>query len=188
MRQDAAINHIPVVIISTADHARKGISLGAVAVLQKPVTGEELAHVLDSLNLRKDKDAPARVLVVDDEPHAVDTIARALEAHHFHVTCSYGGREALEVARAGAFDLIVLDLLMPEFSGFEVAHALKADPRTADVPVLALTQKNVSAEDRTALQGRVQMIIEKSAFSPEELAREVRRAVAAAKTKDQTHG
>jgi signal transduction histidine kinase/DNA-binding response OmpR family regulator/CHASE3 domain sensor protein len=190
LREDPAINHIPVVIISVADQARKGFSLGAASVLQKPIAREELLHVLEGLGLRQTPDRRAKVLVVDDEPHAVETIARSLEEHGCEVVRTYSGREAIDVSRKSAFDLIVLDLLMPEMSGFEVADALKSDPRTAVVPVLALTQKIVGSEDHAALKGRVLRIIEKAEFRPEDLIREVRRAVAAsmANKKEESNG
>ncbi len=187
MREDPAISDIPVVIISMADHARKGFALGAAAVLQKPIVKEDLLHALDGLGLRQTPARPASVLVADDEPHAVETIAKALEERGYKVTRTHGGREALELARSTPFDLIVLDLLMPEMSGFEVADALKSDPRTVAIPVLAMTQKIVSSEDHAALKGRVLRIIEKSEFRPEDLIREVRRAVSASMATKKEH-
>jgi CheY-like chemotaxis protein len=89
---------------------------------------------------------------VDDDPKAVEIIALAVAGLAGNVLRAYGGREAIEIARRELPDLIVLDLMMPGVNGFEVVAALNERPETADIPVLVVTAKQVTA--RTARGSR----------------------------------
>jgi CheY-like chemotaxis protein len=90
---------------------------------------------------------------------------------------AYGGREAIEIARQELPDLIVLDLMMPEVNGFDVVEALKLHPDTARIPILVVTAKRITAEDRTKLSGYVRTIMEKTEFDLDRFTAEVRRAM-----------
>lgn len=147
-------------------------------MLQKPFTREELAAALAGLIEARPDGEPARVLVVDDNPRAVELVAAALEAAGCRVMRAYGGAEAIEVARRARPDLVILDLMMPEVSGFEVARVLREAEHTARIPILVLTAKDLSAEDRARLNGDVSAILEKAGFSRSELMAELRRAIA----------
>jgi CheY-like chemotaxis protein len=91
---------------------------------------------------------------------------------------AYSGREAIDAARREVPDLIVLDLMMPEMSGFEVVTALTQRPETAGIPIVVVTSKEITAEDRVRLNGYVSSIMNKSAFDSDSLIAEVRRAMA----------
>jgi CheY-like chemotaxis protein len=93
------------------------------------------------------------------------------------VVRAYGGREGIAAARDGLPDVIVLDLMMPEVNGFDVVAALSEQPETARIPILVVTAKQITAEDRTRLNGSVTTIMEKSELS-DRFTAEVRRAVA----------
>jgi CheY-like chemotaxis protein len=90
---------------------------------------------------------------------------------------SYGGRDAIDTVRQELPDLIVLDLMMPDVNGFDVVAALSEDPETAGIPILIVTVKRVTAEDRAKLQGSVMTIIEKADFDADRFVAEVRRAM-----------
>ena len=90
---------------------------------------------------------------------------------------AYGGREAIEIARRELPDLIVLDLMMPDVTGFDVVAALHEQPGTANIPILIVTSKTITAEDRAKLNGLVATILEKGDFSGGQFASEVRRAL-----------
>ena len=90
---------------------------------------------------------------------------------------AYGGAEAIEVARSARPDLVILDLMMPEVSGFEVVRALRESEPTAQIPILLLTAKDLTADDHVRLQGHVSVILTKASFNPSELLAEVRRAL-----------
>ena len=91
---------------------------------------------------------------------------------------AYGGRDAIEIARREKPDLIVLDLMMPEVSGFDVVAALHERPGTASIPVLVVTAKRVTEEDQRQLNGYVSTILEKAEFDGERFTTEIRRAMA----------
>jgi signal transduction histidine kinase/CheY-like chemotaxis protein len=167
----------PVVIVSVVADTRRGLSLGAADVLQKPVGREELLDALARQGFVEGARRPRRVLVVDDDPHAVDIVSRHLEQARFVVSRAYSGAEAVATARREHPALIVLDLLMPEMSGFDVVENLKSQPETAKIPIMVLTAKELTAEDRAALNGHVARIVGKAQFNHGRFVGEVRRAL-----------
>ena len=119
-----------------------------------------------------------RVLVVDDDPKAVELIAVRMRGMASEVFRAFGGREAIEIARRELPDLIVLDLMMPDVNGFDVVEALNADPATAGIPVVVVTASAVTAEERARLNGSVTTVMGKAGFDGEQFIAEVRRAMA----------
>jgi signal transduction histidine kinase/DNA-binding response OmpR family regulator/CHASE3 domain sensor protein len=172
-----ATRRIPVVIVSITDEPQRGFALGAAQVLTKPVSQDDLLGALRAMGLDASP-ADAHVLVVDDDPKAVTLVSKLLEAAGFKPDCAYGGQQALDMVRRQRPDVIVLDLMMPHISGFDVVEALAREPDTADVPVLVLTAKLITARDRELLRGRVQRVLEKAEFQPASLLAEVKRALA----------
>ncbi|MEA2762177.1 MAG: hypothetical protein QOD47_1461 [Gemmatimonadaceae bacterium] len=179
MKKTPALKNIPVMIISiVADHA-KGFALGAAGVMQKPISRQELYEALVGLGLFPLADGKAlKVLVVDDDPKAVELIAVRILGLASTVLRAYGGREAIDVARRELPDLIVLDLMMPEVNGFDVVSALIQDRDTAAIPVIVVTAKHITLEDRGKLNGYVTAIMEKADFDRDRFITEVRRAMA----------
>jgi CheY-like chemotaxis protein len=116
-------------------------------------------------------------LVVDDDPKAVELIAVRFLGLASSVLRAYSGQEAIDAARQELPDLMVLDLMMPEVSGFDVVRALTLRPDTAQIPILVVTAKHISAEDRGMFSGSVRSIMEKGALDPKRFTSEVRRAM-----------
>jgi PAS domain S-box-containing protein len=171
------LRRIPVVIISIVADRNKGFALGAAAVMQKPISRQELYESLVDLGLFPvSQGRTLKVLVVDDDPKAVELIALRMVGLTGAVLRAYGGREAIEVARQALPDLIVLDLMMPEVNGFDVVAALNDHPDTARIPVLVVTAKQITDEERARLNGSVTAIVEKADFDRDRLIAEVRRA------------
>jgi PAS domain S-box-containing protein len=179
MKKTPALKNIPVMIISiVADHA-KGFALGAAGVMQKPISRQELYEALVGLGLFPLANGKSlKVLVVDDDPKAVELIAVRILGLASTVLRAYGGREAIDAARRELPDLIVLDLMMPEVNGFDVVSALIQDPATAAIPVIVVTAKHITLEDRAKLNGYVTAIMEKADFDRDRFIAEVRRAMA----------
>jgi CheY-like chemotaxis protein len=177
LKQVPALAHIPVVIVSIVADRNKGLALGAAAVLQKPISRQDLYATLVELDMFPLATGNAlNVLVVDDDPKAVELIAVRILGLAGTVRRAYGGREAIDAARQQPPDLIVLDLMMPEVDGFEVVRALHEDPATAHVPILVVTAKQITAEDRARLNGHVTAIVEKVGLDRASFAAEVLRA------------
>jgi len=173
-----ALAHIPVVIISIIADRSMGLSLGASAVLQKPISRADLYDTLTDLGLHPSLPGqPLTVLVVDDDPKAVEIIAIYLRDTGYVVVRAYGGREAIEAAHRMLPDIIVLDLLMPEVNGFDVVRALKNSSDTERIPILIVTSKQITAEDRVALDYQVKKIMEKTVLSQGHFLSEVRWAL-----------
>lgn len=177
LKDHAETRNIPVVIVSMTDEARKGFALGASQVLTKPVSQEDLLAAMAAVDIHAES-ANAPVLVVDDDPKALTLVGKHLESAGFEAISAFSGNEALDMARRHPPALIILDLMMPEVSGFDVVDKLRAEPRTADVPIIVLTAKLLTAEDRAILRGRVEQVLEKSEFQPSSLLAEVKRALA----------
>jgi len=172
------LKSIPVVIISIVADRNKGFALGAAAVMQKPISRRDLYESLVDLGLLPvAQGRTLKVLVVDDDPKAVELIAARVRGLASTVLRAYGGQEAIDAARQELPDLIVLDLLMPEVSGFDVVEALHERPDTARIPILVVTAKQITARDRAKLNGHVSTIVEKGEFDHDRFTTEVRRAM-----------
>jgi PAS domain S-box-containing protein len=178
LKQLPALARVPVVIISIVADRNKGFAFGAASVMQKPISRQDLYESLVQLGLVPVSQGHAlKVLVVDDDPKAVELIATYLPGLGSTVLRAYGGRDAIAIARRELPDLIVLDLMMPEVNGFDVVEALNRQAETAHIPIVVVTAKEITAEDRTRLNGYVTTIVEKAEFHRDRIAAEVRRAV-----------
>jgi CheY-like chemotaxis protein len=178
IKQTPDLRRIPVVIVSIVADPTKGFSLGAAAVMQKPISRQELFESLADIGMVPPPPGDSlRILVVDDDPVAVELTAERIQGMAGTVLRAYGGHEAIEMARRELPDVIVLDLMMPEVSGFDVVAALRDRPATAAIPILIVTAVRITAEDRARLNGYVTAIIEKGDFGPGQLTDEVRRAM-----------
>jgi CheY-like chemotaxis protein len=178
LEQVPELRRIPVVIVSITADRKRGFALGAAAVMQKPISRQELYESLVDLGVFPLSHGQSlKVLVVDDDPKAVELIATRVLGLAGTVLRAYGGREAIEAARRELPDVIVLDLMMPEVSGFDVVEALKEHPDTARMPILVITAKQITTEDRAKLSGNVTAIMEKAEFDRERFTAEVRRAM-----------
>jgi PAS domain S-box-containing protein len=179
LKQMPDLRRIPVVIISIVADRNRGFALGAAAVVQKPISRQELYESLVDLGLFPvSRGRTLTVLVVDDDPKAVELIAVRLLGLASTVLRAYGGREAIEAARRRLPDLIVLDLMMPDVTGFDVVEALQHNPDTARIPILVVTAKPITAEDRARLNGYVLAIMEKGELDCDRFTAEIRRAMA----------
>ena len=179
LKQIPELSRVPVVIISIVADRQKGFALGAAAIMEKPISRQDLQESLQELGLLPlPNGRKLRVLVVDDDPKAVELVAVRILGLGGGVLRAYGGREAIETARQERPDLIVLDLMMPDVNGFDVVDALNDEPGTAQIPILVVTAKEITAADRAKLQGFVMNIVEKSTFDADRFTAEVRRAMA----------
>jgi signal transduction histidine kinase/CheY-like chemotaxis protein len=178
LKQMPTLKHIPVVIISIVAEAGKGFALGAASVMQKPISRQDLYDSLQQLGLLPQSGGRTlKVLIVDDDARTVDMLALHLGEVAGSILRAHGGKEAIEIARRETPDLIVLDLMMPEVTGFDVVTALNAQPHTARIPVIVVTAMQVSDVDRDRLNGYVTTILGKDVFDQSRFAAEVRRAM-----------
>jgi CheY-like chemotaxis protein len=178
IKQMAPLCHIPIVIISIVADQTRGFALGAAAVMQKPISRQELYESLVALNLFPVAEGRIlKVLVVDDDPKAVELVAERMLGIAGTVFRAYGGQEAIDIARKELPDVIVLDLMMPDVNGFDVVEALHGDPTTQRIPIVIVTAKHITPQDRSKLNGFVTTIMEKANFETPRFTAEVRRAM-----------
>jgi PAS domain S-box-containing protein len=183
LKEIPALQRVPVVIISILADPDRGFSLGAAAVLQKPFSRKDLYEALvDASLLPRSKLQGLKVLVADDDPGAMELAAARVAGLASTVLRANGGREAIDIARAELPDLIILDLMMPDVNGFDVVDALNEHADTAKIPIIAVTAKDVSSEERAQRNRYKATVIEKTRFDPKIFAAEVRRAVTGRKT------
>ena len=171
---------VPVVIVSIVADKNRGLSLGASQVLQKPVSRDDFAHALAAIGFRVESNNPEEqrsVLIIDDDPKAIQLLSAYLNPAGYRVLSAFGGREGIDVALREHPDLIVLDLMMPEINGFEVVEALRHHTITAKIPIVIVTAKQITAQDRAILEGEVQKVIQKSEFQHGRFIEEVKRAM-----------
>jgi PAS domain S-box-containing protein len=179
-KQQERFAGVPVVIVSFVADKRRGLSLGASQVLQKPVGRKDFSKALAAIGFAVGVDTEKQrrtVLLVDDDPKAVKLLGAYLLPAGYRVLSAFGGQEGIDMARSEHPDLIVLDLMMPEVNGFEVVEALKDDAATATIPIVIVTAKQVTAEDCAMLNGDVLKVIEKSEFKHGRFIDEVKRAM-----------
>jgi signal transduction histidine kinase/DNA-binding response OmpR family regulator/HAMP domain-containing protein len=164
LKADPQLADIPVVMLTIVDEHNLGFALGAADYLTKPVDRERLVGLL-----RKFRRPPGAVLVVDDDPADRQLVARALEKDGLTVIEAENGRVGLGRLRETRPGLILLDLAMPEMDGFEFVEELRRHAQWRSIPVLVMTARDLTAEDRQRLNGSVQKILQKSAHQREEL-------------------
>jgi PAS domain S-box-containing protein len=180
IRENATLAHVPVVIISAVAEGHMALIDGATAVLQKPISRSQLRASLSSLKLDPIEKQTHTILIVDDDPKAIEGIAALLPFPEYTLERAFSGNEAITLAVQLKPDLILLDLIMPDLSGGEVMEVLRRNPLTAHIPILIVTAKKITEQDRTACnrdQDNAIRIIEKAGFNQNRFISEVRRAL-----------
>ena len=180
IRENTSLANVPMVIIAGPADSNMALVGGAAAVLQKPIGRSQLKASLAHLGLDPIPERTHMILVVDDDAHAVELITTFLPAPAYAVVRAFGGKEAISLAKRLLPDLILLDLMMPDTSGFDVVEALQRSEDTARIPILVVTAKEITPQEREALNnnpGRSIQVVEKAGFSRVRFIAEVRRAL-----------
>ena len=174
LKYDSETSSIPVIVVSMLDEAEVGFSLGVVDYFVKPVEKRTLIAALNNLTEALEIDMP-KVLVVDDEPDAVELVASMIEPAGFEIIRAYGGEEGIKKSFSEHPDLLILDLMMPDVSGFDVVSRLKMDPETRNIPIIICTSRDPTSEDIIRLRSDVISVMQKGEFASEELANEIKK-------------
>jgi signal transduction histidine kinase/DNA-binding response OmpR family regulator len=167
---------IPIVICSILSEEGRGFSLGAADYLVKPIMEDELLNALARLDHPSGK--RVEVLVIDDHVDDILLIRRILEAQgDYHISEANGGLAGIEMVHRRPPDVIILDLMMPDVDGFGVLEALKREAKTRAIPVIVVTAKQLTDEDRERLNGQVEVLLNKGLFTERELLEDVKVAL-----------
>ncbi len=174
LKRHPLCRNIPVIIVSIIDEKSLGFSLGAVDYFVKPVNKEDLIQAMNRVHIaRRSGGQQPTVLVIDDDRAATDLIQVILENEGYKVLKAYQGKEGVDLATRERPDLIILDLIMPETSGFNVAYQLKQIPATRAIPIIILTSMEIDQETQDQLGAYVTSLMSKSNFTKKDLLREI---------------
>ncbi|HSU56343.1 MAG TPA: response regulator, partial [Candidatus Dormibacteraeota bacterium] len=172
LKADPLTADIPVIMVTVVDDKNLAFALGAAEYLVKPIEWDRLIAVLEKYRRRS---LVSNLLVVEDEPQTREMLRRAAEKHGWAVTEAENGRVALERLAAAVPGVILLDLMMPEMDGFTFLEELRRRPECQDVPVIVVTAKDLTDEDRRRLNGQVIQILEKGGYSTRQLVEELNK-------------
>ena len=176
LKNDPATADIPIIMLTIVDNRNLGFAMGAAEYLTKPIDRDRLAAVL----LRYSKETENRVaLIVEDETDSREVLRRMLESEGWKVREAANGRDALTQLARETPSLILLDLMMPEMDGFELLDQLHANEKWRRLPVLVVTAKELTPEERARLNGHVDRVLQKGSYQKKELVEQVARMVAA---------
>ncbi|HUJ04438.1 MAG TPA: response regulator, partial [Rhizomicrobium sp.] len=168
LKQNPATRHIPVQIVTSDDDRQHGLARGAFSFLSKNGDAHALENAfarIRSYTARTTK----RLLVVEDNPAEQMSIRELLGHDDLEIAGAETGRECLEKLRSEPFDCIILDLRLPDMSGFDLLKQIAADPDLSDIPVVVFTGRELSAEEDTQLHSVARSIVAKGVESPERL-------------------
>jgi signal transduction histidine kinase/DNA-binding response OmpR family regulator len=174
LKRHPICRNIPIIIISITDEKKLGFGMGAIDYFVKPVNKDELIIALRKvpLKMHSEKQHP-KVLIIDDDRTAAELIQVMLEAEGYDVIKCMNGKDGVRVANAETPDLIILDLIMPDISGFNVAYQLKQHPNTRNTPIIILTSMEVDDDTKEQMNGFITTIMSKSKFTKKDLLREI---------------
>jgi signal transduction histidine kinase/CheY-like chemotaxis protein len=171
VKADPDLWETPIVVVSMLDERGRGFALGAADYLLKPIDAATLLGTLRRVirSVDDSDNESLTLLAVDDDPLAIELLRTSLVPAGFTVLTAGGGAEGLETARLARPDLIILDLMMPDVDGFAVVEALRDDPGTAAIPIVVLTSKSMTSDEKARLNGRISHLARKGDFDRTEL-------------------
>ncbi|HLV89316.1 MAG TPA: HAMP domain-containing protein [Candidatus Sulfotelmatobacter sp.] len=168
LKQDPATRHIPVQMLTLDEDRHHGLSRGAFSFVTKPTTTEGLDHALGRI---KEYALPRkkRLLVIEDNPAEQLSIRELLGYDDIDVVAAATGNEALEAVRRESFDCVVLDLRLPDMSGFDLLERFRDTPELKDLPIVVFTGKELSPDEDARLHMLARSVVLKGVESPERL-------------------
>jgi CheY-like chemotaxis protein/signal transduction histidine kinase/HAMP domain-containing protein len=169
LKHHPATRHIPVHIVSGTEGRTNALRAGAVAFLQKPIEKEHLDSMLEEISTFIDRSVRSLIVVEDDESQRNAIVELVGGGDDVEVTAVGSSDEALEQLSERRFDCMVLDLKLPQTSGFKLLEQLKRDERHARLPVIVYTGRELTRREETRLKKYAETIIVKDARSPERL-------------------
>ncbi len=174
LKADRELADIPVIMVTISDRREMGFALGAADFMTKPIDSERLVALLRRYRCQR---PPCPILVVEDDPATREMFRRTLEKEGWRVIEAATGRDALHSVAEDRPDLIILDLMLPEMDGFQVAEELRRNAAWHSIPIIVVTAKDLTDEDRRRLNGSVEKILQKGAQARDDLVREIRAVV-----------
>lgn len=172
LKRDAATRHIPVHVVSVADHTETALHLGAIGYTLKPTAREQMVDAIAALEEKLDQ-RMHRILVIEDDATLRENIGLLLRSETIEIVGAGTVAEASQVLDEGHFDCIIMDLVLPDGTGYDLLEVMAAKERHTMPPVIVYTGRTLSADDERRLRRYSKSIIIKGARSPERLLDEV---------------
>jgi signal transduction histidine kinase/CheY-like chemotaxis protein len=174
LKADGGLSDIPVVVISMMSDQNTGFALGAAEYMVKPIDRDKLTLLLHKYRCAQ---MPCDVLIVEDDQNTRELVRSTLTKHGWQVMEAENGRVALQRVAEKKPAVIILDLMMPEMDGFEFVTRLREQEEWRDIPIIVVTAKDITAEDRLRLNGYVEKTLQKSQYTRDELLKDVRESI-----------
>jgi len=168
LKQDSATRHIPVQIVSLDEDRQHGLARGAFSFISKPSSAEGLRLALSRITDYA-RSQRRRLLVVEDNPAERLSITELLGHDDIDIVTAETGAGAIEAMRRDSMDCVVLDLRLPDMSGFDVLERIRNDETLSDVPVVVFTGRELSPEEDAQLHAMARSVVVKGVESPERL-------------------
>jgi HAMP domain-containing protein/CheY-like chemotaxis protein/signal transduction histidine kinase len=168
LKQDPDLRHIPVQILTLDEDRQHGLARGAYDFISKPIGADELGGAIQRV-MDFSKPRRRRLLIVEDNPSEQLAIRELIQHDDVEIASAASGREALQSLRDEDWDCVVLDLKLPDMSGFDVLERLREAEAVRDVPVVVFTGKELSPEEDARLHTMARSIVVKGVESPERL-------------------
>jgi CheY-like chemotaxis protein/signal transduction histidine kinase len=168
LKQDPETRHIPVQIVTVEEERQHGLERGAFAYLNKPLTTEGIESAFDRMKKFVGK-RTRRLLVIEDDPAERMSISELIRHDDVEIVAVATGAEALRELRTSHFDCVVLDLRLPDISGFDLLSEIQKEPQLREVPIVVFTGRELSAEEERTLRKMAKSIVLKGVQSPERL-------------------
>ncbi|HTT02778.1 MAG TPA: HAMP domain-containing protein [Steroidobacteraceae bacterium] len=168
LKRDSETRHIPVQILTVEEERQYGLERGAFSYMNKPLTTEGLEAALERIKSFS-RARVRKLLVVEDDPAEQLSIAELIRHDDVEITTVGEGRHALAAMREEDFDCMVLDLKLPDMSGFELLTEVQQDERLRNTPIVVFTGRELSADEESELRKKAKSIVLKGVRSPERL-------------------
>lgn len=174
IKEHPDLSHIPVIMVSIIDDFQRGYAMGASDFLTKPFDKKE---IVSTLRKHQPSHKPWDVIVIEDDPSSRELLTTMMSKEGWHTRQAENGVKGLEQVEEKRPDLILLDLMMPEMDGFTFLDKLRQDESARDIPVIVITAKELTPEDKERLSGSIEHLLAKGGFSKEQLLQEIRSLV-----------
>jgi len=168
LKQDPETRHIPVQILTVEEERHYGLARGAFSFMTKPATTEHVVAALDRIK-RFAKADVRELLIIEDDPTEQMSIGELIGSDDIRITNATTGAEGLQALRQQTYDCVILDLRLPDMTGFELLTQIQADPGIRDTPIVVFTGRELSDEEEMELRQKAKSIVLKGARSPERL-------------------
>ncbi len=169
LRTDPVTEMIPTIMVTAHDDRRYGLLMGAAEHLTKPIERQDLARILTLYSGKGE----GEVLLVEDDPSIAEIYIRGISQAGFEVHHARNGVEALGMMDFNTYSLAIVDLMMPEMDGFELIEALEKRDPSKSMPIMVVTAKELTRDDRARLAGRIDKLHMKGGLSPRELVKDI---------------